>query len=904
MNADNDSITVAALIGHFRIVSKLGEGGMGAVYRATDTKLARDVAIKVIPAMFAADADRLARFTREAQVLASLNHPNIAAIHGVEDRALILELVEGPTLAERIAAGPIPMEEALPIARQIAEALEYAHEKAIVHRDLKPANIKVTPEGRVKVLDFGLAKALANDAMSSDPGSSPTMTMRATMAGLIMGTAAYMAPEQAKGKPVDRRADIWSFGVVLTEMLTGKQMYTGETASEVLASVIKDTPDLSALPGDTPRFVRRLLERCLERDPRFRLQSIGEARVALERPPEEAAQSGAGSPAAAVAAPKRPALPWIVAGALAAGLAATGWIAWRATRPEEKPLLRFSADMGAEAVAGIRMTAAISPDGTRVAYPVRNGTNLLLATRLMDQPKETVLSGTESAQDSFFSPDGQWIGFFAEGHLKKVSVQGGAPVTLCEEANVRGAQWGDDGYIIYGSTGSAIKRVPASGGTPQIIGKLANGDTSQRWPQILPGGEAILFTGHNSPSGFDDASIEVLDRKTGKSKIVQRGGYFGRYLPTGHLIYLHQSTLFAVPFDLGRNEVRGMPAPILEDVAGSSNTGGGQMAFSRTGTLVYVSGKSGAATTRTLSLIDAKGKKEELLSRAQMLDPRLSPDGKRLGISLGGEISVYDLARGATTRIVPNGASGVNSGVVWTPDGQHLVYSPPTGGIWWTRSDGAGQPQRIFEVQNGNAYGGSFSPDGRYLAFHQANTSTSRDIWILPLDTTDPEHPKAGTPELFLATSGADVEPAFSPDGKWLAYSSSESGVYEVFVRPFPEGAKGGSQAQISTGPSRFPIWSRTAKEIFYVTTDGRIMVVPYTTSGRNFLPGKPRQWIDSRIVLTGNYMPYDVMPDSKGVVAFPVADTPEGGEKVNLHLTFLVNFFDEVKRKVPVGGR
>jgi len=888
-------------IAHYRVVSKIGEGGMGAVYRATDTKLARDVAIKVIPDMFAADPDRLARFTREAQVLASLNHPNIAAIHGVEDRALILELVEGPTLAERIAEGPIPIDEALPIAKQIAEALEYAHEKAIVHRDLKPANIKVTPEGRVKVLDFGLAKALASDAMSSDPGSSPTMTMRATMAGLIMGTAAYMAPEQAKGKPVDRRADIWSFGVVITEMLTGNQMYTGETASEVLASVIKDTPDLNALPEGTPSYLRRLLQRCLERDPRFRLQSIGEARVVLERPPDEATPSTAIG-AAAIAAPKRQALPWIVAGALAAGLAATGWIAWRATRPEEKPLLRFSADMGSEAIAASRITAAISPDGTRLAYPVRNGGNVQLATRLMEQSKETVLSGTDGAQDPFFSPDGQWIGFFADSHLKKVSVQGGAPTTLCEESSVRGAEWGDDGYIVYGGVGNGLKRVPATGGTPQGISKAENGDTSQRWPQILPGGEAIVFTGHTSPTAFDDASIEVLDRKTEKIKIVQRGGYFGRYLPSGHLVYLHQSTLFAVPFDLGRNEVHGMPVPVLEDVAGNTNTAGGQLAFSRTGTLVYLSGKSNAVN-RTIIVVDSAGKKETIQFGAQILNPRISPDGKRLALSLNGEIAVYDFARGATTRI-PSNAAGINSGIVWTPDGQHIVYSPGVGGIWWARADGSGQPQRIYEQPNGSAYAGSFTPDGRYLAFHQASVTNSRDLWILPLDTSDPDHPKAGTPESFLATKGADVEPAFSPDGKWLAYSSSESGVYQVFVRPFPEGAKGGGQAQISTRPSRYPIWSRTAKEIFYVAMDGHIMVAPYTINGRTFEPGKPRQWSASPITLTGNYPPWDLMPDAKRIVAFPAADIPEGAEKVNLHLTFLLNFFDELKRKVPVAGR
>jgi len=578
---------------------------------------------------------------------------------------------------------------------------------------------------------------------------------------------------------------------------------------------------------------------------------------------------------------------------------------WRATQPAERPLLRFSADLGPDAVAGPRTTAAISPDGTRLAYLVRPaGGTVMLATRLMDQSKPVILSGTENAADPFFSPDGQWIGFFADQHLRKVSIQGGAPNTLCEAPEMRGAAWGEDGNIVFTpAIASGLARVPETGGVPQSLTKPEKAEISHRWPQILPGGRAILFTGSIAAAGFDDANIEVLFLKTGQTRIVQRGGYYGRYLPSGHLVFVHQGTLFAVPFDLGRYETRGMPAPILEDVAGDTGTGGGQLNFSRTGTLVYLSGKSSAAVG-ALFWLDAAGKKEPLLPAARMFSPRFSPDGKRLAFSSSGDISVYDLARGSTTRLtVSQNAS--NQYPVWTPDGRHIVYAPTSGNIWWVRSDGSGQPQLLYAPKTGGAVPGSFSPDGRLLAFHQAGADASRDLFTLPLDTTDPDHPKAGAPELFLATKGQDVEPAFSPDGRWLAYATNESGIFHVFVRPFPEGAKGGGQAQISTTPGRFPLWSRTARELFYLALDGRIMVVPYTVDGRNFLPGKPRPWSAGQIALTGNLPPYDLAPDGKRFALFPVAGAASEGEgKPNLHMTFLLNFFDELKRRMPPGGK
>ena len=810
-------------------------------------------------------------------MLASLNHPNIAAIDGVEERALVMELVEGPTLAEHIAAGAIALAEALPILHQIVDALEYAHEKGIIHRDLKPANIKVTPEGRVKVLDFGLAKALGGDVATGDPALSPTLTMRATSAGTIMGTAAYMSPEQARGHDVDRRADIWSFGVVVYEMVTGRQLFEAPTVSDTLAAVLTREPDFNAAP---PKL-RRLLRLCLVRDARQRLRDISGARLLLDE-----------TPAVTPAASRRTVYPWIAAAAAVVAVLALGAL-WRTTRPVDRPMMRFSADLGPDAIAGSRITAAISPDGTRIAFPVRGANGVRqLATRLLDQSKTTILSGTDNAVDPFFSPDGQWIGFFTDTKLKKISVRGGAAVTLCDASVPRGAAWGEDG-IIATLDALHLSRVPAAGGTPQILTKPEDrGERTHRWPQILPGGQTLLFTASIGVGGYEDANIEALSLKTGQIKIAQRGGYFGRYLPSDHLIYLHQGTLFGVPFDASRLEIRGTPAPLLEDVAGASDTGGGQLDLSQNGTLVYLSGKSQGLTRPVW--MDSTGKQTPL-GAASGLTPRLSPDGKLLALSVNGDISVYD-PRGALLRITFN-PTATNRYPVWTPDGKHIVFA--SAGLWWVRADGSGQPQQIFESK-ANPFPGSFSPDGRRLAFAQVAGTTSRDIWILPLDLTDPDHPKSGKAEPFVSTPAFEADPAFSPDGRWLAYDSNESGTFHVFVRPFPVGD---GKWQISTAPGRFPIWSRNGKELFFESTDGHIMVAEYTTRGETFAAGKPRQWSNTPIGGTGAFQNLDLAPDGKRFVVIPLAES-EKGEGQTVHVTFLLNFFDELRRRMPPGDR
>src|SRR5215831_4349798 len=607
-------------IAHFRITAKLGEGGMGVVYRATDTKLSRDVAIKVLPERFAHDSGRMTRFQREAQVLASLNHPNIGAIYGVEERALVTELVEGPTLAERIARGALPMEDALSIARQIAEALEYAHERGIVHRDLKPANIKVTMEGRVKVLDFGLAKAMSSDAESLDP-MTPTLTMRDTLAGAIMGTAAYMSPEQARGQPVDRRADIWAFGVVLYEMLAGRALFGGTTISDTLASVLKTEPDLAAVRA---RF-RPIVERCLRKDPRQRWRDIGDVRVALEQ----------GVSTAPVAESRRTVLPWVLAGGLAIAtiISIALWAPWRDKRPASPPLMRLSVDLGPDALVGTTHTAAISPDGTRLVFPSRGPDGKQqLATRLLEQTQATVLPGTENGMDPIFSPDGREIGFYSNGSWKKIPAQGGAPVTLGGALFAFGATFGEDGSIILPINGaSPLFRLPAPGATAKRITELTKGETTHYWPQILAGGQAVLFTASASLVNRETSDIEALSFRTGEKKILVRGGYYGRYLPSGHLVYMHQGVLYAVAFDADRPEVHGDPVVLLEDVACNPSTGSAQFDFSTTGTLVYTPGK--ATQTWPIVWLDDSGNTQPLLSTPGVYSgPRFSPDGRQLAV--------------------------------------------------------------------------------------------------------------------------------------------------------------------------------------------------------------------------------------------------------------------------------
>jgi len=913
-------------LGPYEILAPIGAGGMGEVYRARDTKLNRDVALKVLPDAFAADADRLARFEREAQVLASLNHPNIAHLYGLEDagatHALVMELVEGPTLADRIAAGPIALADALPIAKQIAEALEAAHEQGIIHRDLKPANVKARDDGTVKVLDFGLAKAL-NPSSGTNGGAmnSPTMTARATQMGVLIGTAAYMSPEQAKGKAVDRRADIWAFGVVLYEMLSGDRAFKGEDISDTLAAVLRQEILLAALPATTPWRLKRLIERCLERDPKQRLRDISEARIELARIEAGGADlieaPAAASAAAAVAAPRwKRALPWALAGGLLLALALVLIRGQRA--PAASAPLRLSSEIGVDSLAnfGGGPAAVISPDGRLVALTANGvaGSKRQLFLKRLDQLETTPLSGTEDAINPFFSPDGQSIGFFAEGKFKTIPVTGGAAKIVCPASNGRGGTWADDGTIIYFQTSSGpgpLMRIPSSGGSPSPAGELADGELVQRWPQALPGGTAILYTGASVASYYVAANLMIQPLPSGTPKLVLAGGYYGRYVKSGHIVFIREGALWAVPFDLAALKMTGLPAKVLEGVHSNKAGGGAQFSVSDAGTLVYLPGEgAGSAIKRAMFWMDATGATTPLQTEETDWSwPRFSPDGERIAFSISdgsqSDVYVYEWAtthrREKKTKFTFNPAK--DDDPVWTPKkfpgAQRIVFASDRGtkgvsNLYWQRLDGSGEPQRLT-VSSNNQLPQSFDPSGKYLAYSETNPKTSSDLMILPIEGDEATGWKPGTPTVFLSTPAGELSPEFSPDGRWIAFMSNEFGEWQVYVRPFP--ARPGDPVLIpETGLAIWPAWS-LQDELFF-QKGNKLMVSSWTAPGGSFHADKPREWSPAGIELQALSRSYDVHPDGKRVaMARPNAAAGEKRDKI----VFVFNtFFDELRRVAP----
>jgi Tol biopolymer transport system component len=905
-------------IGHYEVTEKLGEGGMGVVYRATDTKLNRDVAIKLLPQQLATDHERMERFRREAQVLAQLNHPGIAGIYGVEDAgenlSLVMELAEGQTLEERLESGPLPLDEALPVAKQIAEALEAAHEKGIIHRDLKPANIKVAPDGSVKILDFGLAKALEGDPASHvESNHSPTLTLAATQAGIILGTAAYMSPEQARGRTVDKRADIWSFGVVLYEMLTGLRLFSRETVSDSLAAVLMVDIDFSTLSADTPPSIQRLLRRCLERSPKNRLQAIGEARIAINE--QLADPAGASilmeAPATPALPPTPRRLPWLAAGILAIALFASVAALWQATRPVERPLRQFGVDLGADASLPTNRggAAILSPDGESMAFISVGADGVSrLYFRRFSQPDPVELTGTDDARNPFFSPDGMAIGFFTDGKLKKIAVQGGVPVTLCDAPDDRGGSWSKEGWIVFGMRRSGLLRVAAAGGTPEALTELNEHarEQSHRWPQVLPQGNAVLFTlGINGQGSYDEAAVAALSLETGERKTLHLGGTYGRYLPSGHLVYSHQGTLFVAPMDPDRLELLGPPAPAIQSVATNSGNGGAQFDFSGDGTLMFVVGALADERRRYINWLDATAETKPLLEEAgRYLQPRFSPSGGHLALAAhvngNWDIWVYELERNTMSRLTFD--PGIDSSPVWSPDGRNITFRSDRGGegasIYVVRADGAGEVQKLVE-DDSDPYPSSYSADGRWLTFIERGSETGIDIWTVPLEGSGTEPRRAGNPEVYLSTPSDETEPSFSPDGRWLAYASDESGSWEIYVRPFPGP---GGKWQISNGGGSFPRWSPNRQELFYRGPNSQIMVTGYSATGDSFQPGRPRPWSETQVLNLGSYSTFDLFPDGARFGVMTPAQGP--GERGAVHhVTILQNFFDELNRIAPPNG-
>jgi Tol biopolymer transport system component/predicted Ser/Thr protein kinase len=867
-------------LGPYEILAPIGAGGMGEVYKARDTRLDRIVAIKVSKDQFSE------RFEQEARAVAALNHPHICQLYDVGPNYLVMEFVEGATLK-----GPLPIEKTVEYAAQILDALDAAHQKGITHRDLKPANILVTKQG-IKLLDFGLAK----QAVRLGENDS---TKALTDPGQIVGTLQYMSPEQLQGKEIDARSDLFSFGCVLYELLTGKPAFDGTSAASVIAAILEREP----APLEVARPLDRVVRRSLAKDPDQRFQTARDLKAALSWAMEHQPQA---------AAPARSRFGWVAAGVLAIALAVLGGFYWRVTRPVDLPLTRLSVDLGPDAMTGLNLTAAVSPDGRRLVFPARGPNGIQqLATRVLDQAQATLLPGTENGINPFFSPDSQWVGFFADSKLKKISVQGGAPVTLCDAPFDYGASWGEDGTIIATLNRlSGLSRVPAAGGSPQQLTRLRKGEVAHRWPQVLPGEQAILFTAFPTTVAVENASVEATSLKSGVTKTLVAGGYFGRYLPAkgthGYLVYLHQGVLFGVAFDPVRFELQSTPVPLLEDVAASPLEGGGQFDFSEAppghGTLVYLAGK-GTAQTWPVVWLDSSGKMQPLIATPGAYSSlHFSPDGRRLAVlmntSSGTDLYVYELERETMTRLTFGGHA---QNPVWTPDGKHIAFQSTANGfeIQWVRSDGSGEPQRLLTTQNSNSVSTwSFSPDGQRLAYQENNPETGYDLSTLPLDTSDPDHPKPGKPEPFLATPSDENVPMFSPDGRWIAYRSNESGTLEIYVRPFPAGR--GGKWQISARGGLYPIWSNDGRELFYETTNNRIMVVDYTVNGDSFVPGKPRLWSEKQIFYPGSWN-LALAPDGKRFAVFP---TPEaaGSEKGSVHVTFLQNFLDELQRRIPAG--
>ena len=973
---DDRPVVIGRQFGPYRVESLLGVGGMGEVYRATDTVLGRQVAIKILPADVAADASRVARFRREAQALAALNHPNVGAIYGFETLdghtgsafGLVLELVEGPTLAETLKAGPLPVEEALAVAQQIAEALDAAHQQGIVHRDLKPGNIKVREDGTIKVLDFGLAKVAepsenAHERAAGigrrDPSLSPTITTPAmTAAGIILGTAAYMSPEQAKGNPVTKTTDIWAFGCVLYEMLTGQIAFKGDGTTDTLALVVRGEPDSGLLPSTIPPGIRTLLRHCLQKEPRRRWQDAASLRIAIED--ARAAPTDVATPAAITRTVN---WRWALAAAFAivATAALSAFAAWSLARQDRpapvarvlvgvSPASQIARALDLPNARPFRSAIALSPDGQSLVFvggvpgasgeasrppapgvPASATPARQLYLRAMDRLHAMPIEGTESADSPFFSPDGQWIGFWQAGagglaqpgELKKVPLAGGPVVTLCRTALPAGISWGPHGRIIFANhVGGGLWQVADAGGTPEVLTtpNPANGELSHRLPHVLPDGNAVLFTIQRSPGGWDDAQVVVRSLVTGEQKPLVNGAADARYVASGHLVYARMGTLLAAPFDVTRLAVTGEPVGVVNDVMQDvnsrftiGNSGAAQFSVASNGTLAYLPGGIAPDGIYVSVWVDRNGVDTEvgLPPRSFASRSRISPDARRIAFPSLEGIGIFDVAR-QSFQLLRSSAWGqptIRSAselrfVAWHPDGERVTFTGADGDLYWMPADGSGEAERLT-TGDANARSSrrvqvptSWSPDRRTLVFTQrlgSAASINRDIWSLTLGDPVP----AARP--FVTSPSDEPSAEISPDGRYLAYQSDQAGRSEIYVQPFPGM---GRRELVSIDGGSQPAWARSGRELFFVAPGPgrtfRMMVVDIRL-GDVFTVGKPRvlwEAMSLRYPAGTGGRTYDVAPDGRRFLMTQQRD--DGSQPPITQVVLVQNWLEELKRLAP----
>ena len=889
------SLTPGTRLGPYEITTPIGQGGMGVVYRATDTSLGRQVAIKVLPDAVAQDAERLARFEREAKTLAALNHPHIAAIYGFEKsgglHALVMELVEGEDLSQRLLRGAIPLDESLAIARQVAEAVEAAHDQGIIHRDLKPHNIKVRADGTVKVLDFGLAKAIESGSGIGGQGLaslSPTITSPAMMTGggMILGTAAYMAPEQAKGKAVDRRADIWAFGVVLHEMLTGRQLFLADTIPETLAHVMTRQIDVTALPAGTPRRIRDLLARCLDKDPKKRLRDIGEARIRLEE-----VMSGAAEERVSAQPASSGRLAWISAVAIA--VVAIGALAIPALR---HLLETMPPEMRLDIVTpptGTPTSFALSPDGRQIVFVATDDKASRLWLRSLSTTTAQPLAATEGATHPFWSPDGRSIGFFAAGALKRFDIGGGAPKTLAPAANGSGGTWNAADVIVFApAVTGPLLRVPATGGAAVPVTTLAPQQFGHFNPQFLPDGQRFLFTVGGS---VDTTGVYVAGLDGSAPTRLVSDYSSGTYAPQGWLLWMRGGSLMAQRFDVDRRALTGEPLTLADGLAVDAASIRNAVSVAETGLVAY---RTAGGAQRQLTWFDRSGTARGVVGEPHdsIIQPRVSPDGRRVVMARATEDGSQDLwmldgARASRFTFAP--AQDIFP--VWSPDGTRIVYTSrrtSLGGLLQRLTNGSGDDEPLLSTDQ-NLTPTGWSRDGRFLMYMSIDPKTNADLWVLPMTGAERK------PFLFLKTPFREAYGTFSPDGRWVAYHSNESGRPEVYIRPFaPPGTTGasatGGQWPVSTAGGILPMWRADGKELYYVNPDGAMMAAPISVNGSTVDPGTPVMLFPTRMHGGGADIQvgpqYDVTADGRFLINTLLNDVPTP-------ITLLQNWHPEAKK-------